>query len=263
MKLTSLFSGSSGNCLLFEHGKTKILIDAGLSGNKIQQMLRYAEVDPMELSAILITHEHDDHISGAGILSRRFKLPIYANQPTMRAMGAKLGKIEDKNRVYFKTGEKFSIMDVEITSFHSSHDAIEPVGFTFTDGKKAIGIATDIGIITNEIADALKNCRAVLLEANHDVDMLMRGSYPYYLKKRILSELGHLSNEDSGRFCCELIKNGTEKIILGHLSQQNNTPLTALGTVSDITGSVDIKRGKDFLLYVARRDTISESIEIL
>ncbi len=261
MKLTSLFSGSSGNCLLVEHKDTKILIDAGLSGSKICQMLQYAEIDASRINGLLITHEHDDHIMGAGILSRKFDFPVYANALTMRAMASKLGKMKDKNKMLFQTGETFSIGDIEILPFRSSHDAAEPVGFKFSEGNSCLAVATDIGTITNETAEILKGCKAILLEANHDVDMLMNGSYPYYLKKRILSEVGHLSNEDCGNFCCELIESGTEQIILGHLSQHNNTPLTALSTVGRITLNRNLKHGKDYVLHVARRDTISESIE--
>ena len=258
MKLTSLYSGSSGNCLLLVQNETKLLIDAGLSGSKIQAMLKIAGVEPCELSAILITHEHNDHISGAGILSRRFDLPVYANERTMAAMRSCLGKVKEENLRVFENRAPFFIGDVEIRPFCSCHDAADPVGYRFNDGKSALAVATDIGVVTEEIAQNLLGCKAVFLEANHDVQMLKTGSYPYYLKQRILSDHGHLSNESAGDFCCALIQRGAEKIVLGHLSQHNNTPLTALNTVIEIAAENGMKRGRDFLLGVASRDGISE-----
>ena len=260
MILTSLYSGSSGNCLLLEHRDTKILIDAGLSGNKIQKMLEAKGVKPCSLDAIFVTHEHDDHINGVGVLSRRFDLPIYANANTMKSVLRKAGKIKEEHIRIFNTNDDISFKDIQLHSFRISHDAVEPVGFKISDGRSDISIATDIGIIDDNIRENLLNCEIVFLESNHDVDMLMNGSYPYYLKQRIRGESGHLSNDSAGEFCCDLIQSGTKKIMLGHLSQHNNTPMTALKTVKEITAQNGMVCGKDYQLNIALRDGISESL---
>jgi phosphoribosyl 1,2-cyclic phosphodiesterase len=262
MKLTSLFSGSSGNCLLVEHNNTTLLIDAGLPGNRIQAMLAVADVDPGTLDGILVTHEHSDHISGIGVLSRRYQLPIYANQKTFSAMQGKIGKIRDEAIHIFDSSRSFIIKDLEILPFRTPHDAAESVGFRINGGEESLSVATDIGTVTTEISDALQGCKLVFLEANHDIDMLMNGPYPFYLKERIRSDIGHLSNEEAGTFCCYLIDNGTEKIMLGHLSKQNNTPLAALQTVKKTTACNQMRCGEDYLLYVALRDQISDSMII-
>ncbi len=260
MKLISLSSGSSGNCLYVEHENTKLLIDAGLSGNRIQQLMADASIDPSTLSAILVTHEHEDHIGGVGILSRRFQLPIYSNEVTMKAMRNRLGKLKEEHVCIFETNRSFCIKDISIHPFPTSHDASEPVGFQFSDGKSKLAIATDLGYVSDEIRANLIGCEAIFLESNHDVDMLNNGSYPYYLKKRILSNHGHLSNETASQFCCELIESGTQQFMFGHLSQQNNTPLLALKTAIAITEQHQMKRGEDFILNIAPRETISTEI---
>lgn len=262
MRLTSLFSGSSGNCLLVEEGYTKFLIDAGLSGIKIRNALCSIGVDPCEISAILVTHEHSDHIAGVGILSRKFNLPIYSNFETQNSMLPFLGTVKDENLRLFENYEPFEIGELRITAFESSHDAADPVGFRITDGNRTLVVATDIGTITPKIASNIFGAASVFIEANHDIKMLREGSYPYYLKQRILSERGHLSNEDCGLFCRELIENGTERVMLGHLSLENNTPNIAFDTVDGKISKHKIKRGLDYLLGVARRDCASEVLEV-
>lgn len=262
MKLISLSSGSSGNCLYVEHEDTRLLIDAGLSGNRIQQLMEEAEIDPANLNALLVTHEHDDHIRGVGVIARRFHLPVYSNAATMKAMRNRLGKLKEEDIRIFETGISFAIRDIEVHPFATSHDAAESVGFRFSEGNSEIALATDLGYISDSIRENLIGCKAVFLESNHDVDMLKNGSYPYYLKKRILSDHGHLSNETASLFCCELIQSGTEQLMFGHLSQENNTPIIALKTALSITEQNQMKRGEDFTLNIAPRETVSEELHI-
>ncbi len=261
MKLTSLFSGSSGNCLLLEEKDTKILIDAGVSARKITTALNELSIDPKLIDGILITHEHSDHIAGVGVLVRKFNMPVYSNKKTYAAMLPSLGKFNGERSVIFENDEDFDLKDICIHPFTSSHDAADPVGFRFTDGRESFGVATDLGIVTENIAENLMGCRDIFLEANHDLDMLMGGVYPMLLKQRILSDKGHLSNESAGFFAAKLIENGTQKICLGHLSAENNYPLTAYSTVKEILAENKMDDKKDYILKVALRDDISESMD--
>lgn len=262
MKITSLFSGSSGNCILFENEGVKLLIDAGVSARGVVCALEELGVDPRDIDGILITHEHDDHIKGAGILSRKLDLPVYANPGTLHASLSKLGKMKESNLRTFNTDEAFEIKGTEILPFSISHDAKDPVGYSFSNGKDRAVIATDTGIITDEIFSHLRGAKCALVESNHDVQMLKNGPYPAYLKKRILGEQGHISNYTAALLCKDLIESGTEQIILGHLSRHNNTPLIAVNTVCGYLENNNMLRGKDYTLNVALHDRISETMEI-
>ncbi len=261
MKITGLFSGSSGNCVLFENGSLKLLIDAGMSAKAIFGALEEVGVSPEELDGILLTHEHDDHTKGVGILSRKLDIPVYANEKTMKASLSKLGKMKEDNMIIFETSKPFEIMGTQILPFSINHDAKDPVGYTFSDGISKVALATDTGMITNDIFNNLSGAKCVFVESNHDIQMLKNGPYPMHLKKRILGEYGHLSNESAGYLCAELIKSGTENIILGHLSRHNNTPLLALNTVNEQLKKAGMERGKDYVLNIALHDRVSESIE--
>ena len=262
MKFCSLYSGSSGNSLFVSNKNTKLLVDAGLSGIRIQRALTDIGEKSDEVCGILVTHEHRDHIHGLGVLSRRFDLPIYANEKTWEAMADDLGKIAPHNIKTFEFDKPFSVEDLEIEAFRTSHDAADSAGFIINDGKKRLGIATDSGIITPEMTKALFGCDLALLESNHDVSMLEAGSYPFYLKQRIKSDYGHLSNEIAGNLALSLVKKGTKHLILAHLSEENNYPLLAYETTARILAGAGVILKEDVNLFVAKRSSVSEIIEL-
>jgi phosphoribosyl 1,2-cyclic phosphodiesterase len=230
MKFCSLYSGSSGNSLFVSHKDTNVLIDAGVSGVKISRSLHKIEEEGADLDALLITHEHRDHIMGAGIISRRFDLPIYANEKTWQAMSKDLGKIASHNQCVFSNDQPFEIKDLYFQSFSVYHDAAAPVGFYCSDGDKKMSFLTDTGTVSEEIFNLIHDSDFVYLESNHDIHMLEAGPYPYYLKQRIRSDLGHLSNSLASKVALKLFASKTRKIILGHLSEENNHPDVAFQT---------------------------------
>ena len=257
-KLCSLASGSSGNCTYISNNGTGFLIDAGISYKSIFHSLKDVGICTSSIKALLVTHEHSDHIKCAGVVSRKLNIPIYANENTWEAMEPFLGKLNPKNIRFFRTGSEFEIDDILVNSYNIPHDAVEPVGFTFKMGQMKIGFATDLGYFSDEIKANLKGSNLVMLESNHDVEMLKAGSYPYFLKRRILSETGHLSNEDAGKAACLLVESGISKIMLGHLSKENNFPQLAYETVKSIMGEEGIKIGKDVDLCLAPRSSASK-----
>lgn len=262
MKFCSLYSGSSGNSLFISNNNTKLLIDAGLSGVKIQSALKAIGENPNELCGILVTHEHCDHIHGLGVLSRRFDIPIFANEDTWDAMIRDLGKIAPHNVKIFDFESTLVLEDLEIKAFKTSHDAVASAGFSINNGKKFLGIATDSGMITAEMMESLLGCDLVVLESNHDPSMLEAGRYPFYLKQRIKSDFGHLSNEIAGNMALALVKAGTEQLVLAHLSEENNYPLLAYETTSRILAGAGVVLEKDVILTVAKRSGISEIIKL-
>ena len=262
MKFCSLYSGSSGNSLFVSNNGTKLLVDAGLSGIRIQRALNVIGENADEICGILVTHEHKDHIHGLGVLSRRFDLPIYANEKTWAAMADDLGKIAPQNIKTFEFEKNFAIEDLEITAFKTSHDAAASAGFRIGNGKKSLGIATDSGIITPEMTAALRGCDLAVVESNHDVAMLEAGSYPFYLKQRIKSDFGHLSNETAGGMALALVKQGTRQLVLAHLSGENNYPLLAYETTARILTGAGVVIKEDVDLVVAKRECVSEIIEL-
>lgn len=234
MKFCTLSSGSSGNCHYVATEQYAVLVDAGLSGKAIQGHFDLIQENIQNVKGILITHEHSDHTKGAGILSRRFKIPIYANEKTWEAMEKDLGKIAPEHIKIFKTGDTLELEDLKIRSYGISHDAKEPVGYVFENGNRKISVLTDTGIATREIQEQIRDSDLMVLESNHDVKMLEVGPYPYYLKRRIKSEFGHLSNEDCGNLLCELLGEKRQIVLLGHLSKENNFPELAYQTVMNI-----------------------------
>jgi len=243
MLFSPLFSGSSGNATFIEAGDARILVDAGLTGARIEQALRAIGAPPETLSAILVTHEHIDHVRGIGVLSRRYHIPVYANAACWEAMPPTVGEIAPGLTRVIETGRDFYIRDVNVASFATPHDAAEPVGYTFRYGARCAGILTDIGCCGGELLDAVEECDLLLIEANHDVEMLKSGSYPYPLKQRILSRHGHLSNADCGKALCELYARGVKNAVLGHLSAENNDESLAMGTVLAALREQDIGTG--------------------
>ncbi len=233
IKFCSLFSGSSGNCIFLGTEHTKILIDAGVNAKHIAQGLCAIGENPDAIDGILITHEHADHIQGAGVFARRHHANIYANQETWRSMDKTIGPLfREQRQIYSPSGGgSFQIGDICIRSFSIPHDAADPVAYTCYAEDRQISVVTDIGSITNDIRANTHGSDALVLEANHDVEMLMTGTYPWPLKKRIRGNQGHLSNDDAGAFATELAQDGTKCIFLGHLSQENNRPKLAEQTV--------------------------------
>ena len=219
-----LASGSKGNSIYISDGQTSILVDAGLSGIEIERRMKSRGLDPESLKAIVVSHEHDDHIRGVGILSRRFALPVYINSKTLQAAASQLRKVSEQ---FFRCGVDFEIDTLKIHPFSISHDATDPAGFTIDLHHKKIGIATDLGIATAVVKDRLKTCNLLILEANHDPDMLMNGPYPWHLKQRVKGRTGHLSNQDSRCLLQEIHHSQLQHVILAHLSEINNTPQKA------------------------------------
>lgn len=262
MKFCSLYSGSSGNSIFIASDNAKILIDAGLPGKKIDEALRSIEQNPDNIDGIFITHEHSDHIKGVGVLSRKYDIPIYANANTWSAMESSLGKIKEHNIKIMDRRSILQIKDLEIKSFNIPHDAVAAVGYTVHSKGKQASVTTDFGVYTEEIRDNIKDSQVMLLESNHDVNMLKFGPYPYSLKRRILSEVGHLSNEDCGKALVDLLKYGVEKkVFLGHLSGTNNHPDLAYETVASVLRENNIELEKDIYLAMASRHNPSNLIE--
>ena len=233
MNLYSIASGSSGNCIYIGNEDTSLLVDAGISGKRVIEGLTAMDINPEKLKGLLITHEHSDHVKGVGVLARKYKVPIYGTAETINAMlhTSTVGRIPEDLLHILEPDVDFTIDDIVVNPFSISHDASNPVAYTFIHGNTKIGVATDMGTYNDYIVEKLTGCNALLIEANHDVHMLQVGGYPYVLKKRILGDLGHLSNENSGRLLCQIYHDGLKDIILGHLSKENNYPDLAYETV--------------------------------
>ncbi|MBW6510431.1 MAG: MBL fold metallo-hydrolase [Desulfuromonadales bacterium] len=219
MRVCLLASGSRGNSTLIEADNTRLLIDAGLSGKETQRRLAHLDLCCDDLDAILVTHEHHDHVGGIGPLARRHQLPVYVDSRTCAAL-TRLGTIP--HCCEFDAGDSFELHNLLISSFSTTHDAINPVGFTIDSREGKIGYATDLGIATRLIADRLQQCRVLVLEANHDEQMLIDGAYPWALKQRIRSRHGHLSNEQACLLLDDIGWPGLEALFLAHLSEDNN-----------------------------------------
>jgi phosphoribosyl 1,2-cyclic phosphodiesterase len=258
IELCSIASGSSGNCIYIGADKVKLLLDCGLSGKRICQGLEQIGVIPQELTGILVTHEHSDHVHGVGVMSRRFDLPIYANQGTWEAMESKIGAIKDHNIKIIDSNKCFSIGSVDVKTYSIPHDAREPVGYSFFAKGKKVTIATDLGHASQELKQNLYDSDLLLLESNHDIEMLKMGSYPWPLKQRILGDNGHLSNEAAGIIISELVENNVARVVLAHLSKENNFPELAYQTVFSILTERGIRVGQDVKISLAHRDKPSE-----
>lgn len=255
LNFCNLYSGSSGNCSFIESENAKILIDCGNSCKKITEGLESINKDIKDLDGILITHEHLDHVKGLAIISKKYNIPIYANERTLNSINQDIS-LSPKN--IFKTNEQFEIKDLKIYPFSIPHDAADPCGFSVSHDNKKLTIATDIGHIEKSTIDNLVGSDFVLLESNYEPEMLKCSKYPYMLKRRILGPNGHLSNEDAGEVISILVKNGIDNVMLGHLSQQNNFPELAYKTVVEslISNKIDTDKVK---LSVANR-TAPDSI---
>ena len=251
MIFAPLCSGSSGNASYLEAGGVRLLIDAGGTGKRIIELLHAVDVTARTIDAILVTHEHSDHIAGVGVLSRKFDIPVYANADCFERMLPLIGNLPARNTRVFESDRAFRIKTVEVLPFSTPHDCAHPVGYAICAENKKLSVMTDIGHVTDGMLDAVANSDLLLLEANHDVDMLRAGSYPYPLKMRILGDKGHLCNEDAGHVLAKLYGRGVRHAILGHLSNENNTPEIALVTVRSVLAEAGI--GEEMYVAVAER----------
>jgi phosphoribosyl 1,2-cyclic phosphodiesterase len=226
MRFSVLSSGSKANCTFVEAGGVRFLVDCGLSGKQAEARMAEIGIDPASLSAILVTHEHCDHINGVGTLSRRYNLPVYANAGTMHEVS------KPRAREVFKTGEEFNLGAATVLPFSIVHDAVDPVGFSIlAEGLKLV-ICTDLGRVTTLVREHVKGANAILLESNHDQEMLQSCSYAWELKQRIASTHGHLCNEAAGQLLAEIMHPELFHVVLGHLSENSNTPRLALETAN-------------------------------
>lgn len=260
-KFCSLFSGSSGNCLLVESDNSKVLIDAGGSAKKIIDALSLVGVVPEDLKAIVVTHEHSDHVKSLGTLSKKFNIPVFANMETWNAMPEQKAKIFAENQKTFTVNKDFEILDLKFSPFNIPHDAANPCGFNIFHDNQKISIATDLGHITPEVMSHLEKSRFALLESNYDLNVLKCSKYPYALKQRISGPLGHLSNDTSGKVISKLVDSGLKNVLLGHLSKENNFPELAYKTVAEEV-LTNRNNESDIHIAVAKRDCPSSVIDI-
>jgi len=258
MRFCTIVSGSSGNCayagLLGQH----LLIDAGLSGKRLMQGL--SQIDVPKPSAILLTHEHSDHIAGAGVVARRFGIPIYATPLTWRYFlrHKKLGPLEEEQVKHITPGQPFMIGQAKVIAFDVSHDASQPVGYTFEAAGKKIAYATDLGKATETVTGYLSGAQVLLIESNHDLEMLKNGRYHPMLKERVAGSRGHLSNAAAGQLIAAVSWDGLKHVILGHLSEENNRPMLAYDTVGRILDAHNV----NVRLTVADRHYLGELVEL-
>lgn len=257
----SLYSGSSGNCLFVKTEKTKLLVDCGTSLKKVQEGLIEIGEKIEDIDAILVTHEHVDHINSLGNASKKFDIPVYINFETLEAIPNQKEKIETHNQKIFEIGKEFKIGDLAINSFSIPHDAVNPCGFNIYNNKSKLTIATDLGHITDELIDNMKGSSFILLESNYDDEILKYSKYPYSLKKRIAGPNGHLSNDMAGKTITKLAKSDLKEIMLGHLSKENNFPELAYQTVIEElqSNNIDIN---ELRLSVASRYNPTKVIKI-
>ncbi len=251
----SVASGSSGNCAVWQSGETSVLIDLGVSVRALNQALRRIDMEIADLSAVLLTHEHTDHIKGLATFVKKYELPVYASFGTAAAILQKLPQAK-KNLRMFAGGEEFSIEQLHVQSVPISHDAAEPVAYRIDGGGHQLGYVTDTGFLSETVRQTICGCDTVVLESNHDVDMLKHGPYPFYLQQRIRGKLGHLSNEACAVGALEAVKNGAKRLVLAHLSDKNNNPLTALRCTQHALSGTDCE------VYVAPRGAMEQPIPL-
>lgn len=250
-KICQLFSGSTGNSTYIGCGAGGILVDAGVSCKRLVAALDDIGVDPKSLQGIFLTHEHTDHIQGVRVFASRYGIPVFGSQGTMCALEEQ-GLLTDGYDAYILDLPTLSVGDFEITSFPTSHDTPESLGYrvTLPDGN-VVSVCTDLGFVSERVREGIIGSNAIVMESNHDVDMLKTGPYPFYLKERVLSRRGHLSNADCAAELPNLVKQGTTRFILAHLSRENNLPVLAQRTALAALKAQGMEENKDFLLQVA------------
>ncbi|GAE34441.1 MBL fold metallo-hydrolase [Halalkalibacter akibai] len=249
LRFSVLASGSTGNAVYVETDSQRLLIDAGLSGKKMDELFQSINRNPKDLNGILVSHEHSDHIKGVGIFARKHKLPIYANEKTWQAMDSHLGNIATEQKFVFKTGEVKTFGNLDVESFGVSHDAAEPMFFSFLHEGKKLVLATDMGYVSERIKGTIKGADMFIFESNHDINMLRMGKYPWSIKRRILSDVGHVSNEDAALALSECIGDNTSRIYLAHLSLDNNLKDLARLSVEQVLKEQGMAVGEQFELY--------------
>lgn len=261
MKFCSLYSGSAGNSLFIQGEETKILVDSGVSAKKVEEALDSINIDIKEINAILVTHEHIDHIRSIGTIAKKYNIPIYGTLGTWNGIENEKAVVKIENKNYFKIGEEFKIGELKIKPFSTSHDAMDSSGFSIEHDNKKLSIATDLGKVSKEVIDNLKNSKFILLEANYEPELLKYCSYPYILKRRIAGERGHLSNNDAADTISKLVEQGLENVMLGHLSKESNFPELAYKSVSSglMKNGINIKNVE---LNVANRESPSKVVNL-
>ncbi len=254
MRYISFASGSSGNCALVQGGGVNLLLDAGISMKRIRQGLHSQGLDLEDVTGVLVTHEHADHISGLRMLSKYTEIPVYLSAGTGEAL-LREGKCAEKNLRALSPALTLELGELRMIGIPLSHDAAQPLGWRVEGEKSALAVLTDLGCLTEEVISAARGCRFAVVETNHDVELLRRGPYPAALQRRILGDRGHLSNELGAELALCLARSGAEKVLLGHLSRENNRPELALAAVR-------VRTGPSLSAAVAPRDAYSEIIEL-
>ena len=261
LRFFSIASGSKGNCICIESGGAAVLIDAGVPSRRTAEALHNAGIAPSSVRGVFITHEHSDHVKCLPYVVRAVKAPVFANMATIDALGPKAAS--DGCAFYeLPVGKEADLGELSLRSFRTSHDAAESVGYVVTDGRTSLAVCTDTGRMTKEATEAITGCKLVYIESNHDEEMLINGPYPAYLKDRILSSRGHLSNVESGCSCRVFAEGGAEHFVLAHLSEENNTPELALSTVGGILAAGGVRVGADCTLETAGQYEPSKIYEI-
>lgn len=262
----SLASGSSGNCYMVKSGDVSLLVDVGISGKKIIEGLEQAGTEKEQVAGIFLTHEHSDHIKSLRVIGK--KLPdvcAYANDSTWQNIDGCINhQLGMERREVIGNGKAVEIGGMEVKPFSLSHDAADPVGYSFYCGGRQISVVTDTGYVTDEIFEEIRDADLIVLEANHEVNMLEMGRYPYKVKRRILGEKGHLSNESAAQCICRLMEENPKKrrVLLGHLSRENNTPELAYITVRNILQEKDLYIGDDLEINIISRNEVSEVYQL-
>ncbi|NHN32243.1 MBL fold metallo-hydrolase [Paenibacillus agricola] len=234
IRFSVLASGSTGNATIIATEESKVLIDAGLSAKRVEQLLQEKELSGADLDAIVVTHEHTDHTKGLGALARKFDLPIYANEKTWKMLDKQVGAIAEHNRCVMETGSVLDLGSLRVESYGISHDAAEPVGYCFYHEEQKLSVATDLGYMSEKVKEQIRDSDVLVLESNHDIEMLRVGRYPWNIKRRILSDIGHLSNEAAGIGLCDVMTEKTKRVYLAHLSRDHNMMDLAKMTVSQM-----------------------------
>lgn len=257
-----LASGSTGNSLYIETEDKKLLVDAGLSGKKITSLLAQIDRAPEDLDALLVTHEHRDHIHGVGVMARKYKLDVYANEQTWQAMDPLIGTVATEQKHLFEMGKVLTLGDMDIESFGVSHDAAAPQFYRFYKDNRSFVMLTDTGYCSDHVRGTIRDADAYLIESNHELEILRMGPYPWSLKQRILGDRGHLSNDDGALTMAEVIGRHTKRIYLGHLSKENNTKEHARMAMESTLREKGLGVNEDFVIYDTDPDEASELFAI-